>query len=122
MDWSNETVLRFLDFYEEEPIIWNALHPKHKNRNEVHDAWKRIQKQLGAIYMVDELKKKKDSLMASFRTNLNKVKSSVKSGASTDNIYKPNWFAYDRMIKFLRDKDEPIETINSEVSKKFDYL
>ncbi|KAJ8973885.1 hypothetical protein NQ317_019298 [Molorchus minor] len=72
MDWSNETVFKFLECYENEPVIWNASLPNHKNRNDVCDAWKRIEVKMGQKYTVTELKKKKDSLMASFRACLNK--------------------------------------------------
>ncbi|CAH1984098.1 unnamed protein product [Acanthoscelides obtectus] len=61
-----------------------------------------------------KLKKKKDSLMASFRACNNKVKESTKSGAGTEDIYKPNWFAYERMASFLQNKNEARNTINSE--------
>nr|CAH7729541.1 unnamed protein product [Callosobruchus chinensis] len=97
MEWSNETVFEFLECYENEPVIWNASLPTHKNRN-IYDAWKRIEVKMGHKYTVTELKKKKDSLMASFRACLNKVKQSLKSGAGTDEIYKPPWFAYEQTI------------------------
>jgi hypothetical protein len=65
MEWSNDMVLTFLDYYGEEPVIWNASHPSHKKRNEVHDAWTRIGEKMGGEVSVVQLKKKKDSLMAS---------------------------------------------------------
>lgn len=67
-------------------------------------------------FTVTELKKKKDSLMASFRTCLAKVKSSHRSGAGADELYKPIWFAYQKMASYLINKDDPKETINTEVS------
>nr|CAH7752966.1 unnamed protein product [Callosobruchus chinensis] len=112
MEWSNETFFEFLERYENEPVIWNASLPTHKNRNDIYDAWKRIEVKMGNKYTVTELKKKKDSLMASFRACLNKVKQSLKSGAGTDEIYKPPWFAYEKMATFLRDKDLPRQTRN----------
>ncbi|XP_014261434.1 uncharacterized protein LOC106673737 [Cimex lectularius] len=114
MDWPNETVLDFLEMYEAEPIIWNASLPNHKNRDEVFDAWKRIESKMGHQFSVTDLKKKKDSLMASFRTCLKKIRESVKSGARGDDVYKPNWFAFAKMAGFLRDKDTPRGILNSE--------
>lgn len=116
MEWSNENVLEFLDLYENEVIIWNAGHIDHKNRNLIYDAWKRIESKMGGKYSVAELKKKKESLMASFRACQNKVKESTKSGAGIEEIYKPNWFAYEKMISFLKNNNRPRNTINSEVS------
>uniref|UniRef100_A0A1Y1N2Q8 Uncharacterized protein n=1 Tax=Photinus pyralis TaxID=7054 RepID=A0A1Y1N2Q8_PHOPY len=42
MDWSNETVLEFVVYYEKEHFIWNASLSNHKNRNDVYDVWKRL--------------------------------------------------------------------------------
>lgn len=58
MEWSNEVTMEFLDLYENEPVVWNASHPLHKNRNEVYDAWKRIQQKLGIDLSIPDLKKK----------------------------------------------------------------
>ncbi|CAH2013918.1 unnamed protein product [Acanthoscelides obtectus] len=52
--------------------------------------------------------------MSSFRTCLNKVKESSKSRAGASDIYRPTWFAFEIMSRFLRNKDEPKKTINSE--------
>lgn len=116
MEWPNELVLKFLEVYENEPVIWNSTMPNHKNRNYVFDAWKRIETKLGNKYSINELKNKKDSLMASFRACVKKVKDSCKSGAGSDDIHKPTWFAYDAMEKFLRDRVKPRETLGSEVN------
>nr|CAH7752474.1 unnamed protein product [Callosobruchus chinensis] len=94
----------------------------HKNRNDIYDAWKRIEVKMGHKYTVTELKKKKDSLMASFRACLNKAKQSLKSGAGTDEIYKPPWFAYEKMATFLRDKNLPRQTRNTDVGTSSLYL
>ncbi|CAH0563089.1 unnamed protein product [Brassicogethes aeneus] len=105
MEWSNETVLKFLEWDENEPVIWNASLPNHKNRNDVYDAWNRNEVKMDKKYTITKLKKKKDSLMATFRACLNKVKQSLKSKAGTDEIEKPPWFAYEEMAKFLRHKN-----------------
>ncbi len=116
MEWSNEMILKFLNIYENEPMIWNASHPEHKNRNAVHDAWKRIETQLGNKYSVTDLKKKKESLMASFRTRLRKVKESKNSGGGFSDEYKPAWFAYEAMARFLlKDKDQSYPSLNIKV-------
>nr|CAI5828349.1 unnamed protein product [Callosobruchus analis] len=39
--------------------------------------------------------------MAMFRRLLNKVKSSLKSYAGSDDIFKPSWFAYETMANCL---------------------
>jgi len=115
MEWSNELILEFLDLYKQEPCIWNPKHSQHKSRNSVNDSWENISKNLSVPYSISDLKKKKDSLMATFRKLHNRVKSSKKTGSGLDDIYKPNWFAYEAMTKFLHSVNEPNTTKSSEV-------
>lgn len=71
----------------------------HKLRNVVHDAWAKIVKKLEIDCTMAELKKKKDGLMATYRKLAHKVRNTEKS--ATGEVYKPEWFAYDFMNKFL---------------------
>lgn len=109
--WSNDRELVFLELYQAEPVLWQAQHEGHKNKNKLHDAWTRI----SAIMEipVPDLKKKRDSLMSSYRTYRKKVKDSIHSGASTDEVYKPIWFAYETMDSFLGEGVACNKTINS---------
>jgi len=115
MEWSNESVLEFLRLYEQESVIWNVKHLKHRDRNAVSDAWSNIQKSLSLQCTVQELKKKKESLMSTFRPLLNKVKGSMGTGSSAEDVYKPNWFAYETMAKFLFGVYQPRSTISTQV-------
>lgn len=118
MEWSNEVVLEFLDLYAEEPIIWFSKHPNHKNRNAVQDAWKRIEEKISITCSTKDLKKKKDSLMATFRPLLTKVKATSGTGSGAAEVFKPTWFAYEKMDSFLRDVYKPRATENTEVKYK----
>ncbi|KAL4120435.1 hypothetical protein QTP88_013127 [Uroleucon formosanum] len=44
-----------------------------------------------------EIKKKKDSLIATYRKLLNKVRASKGIGSGAKDVYKPDWFAYNAM-------------------------
>ena len=79
MDWSQEIVFEFLVLYENEPVIWQPNHPKHKNRNLINDAWLHIKNKISIECTVAELKRKKESLMSIFRPLLKKVKASSKT-------------------------------------------
>lgn len=116
MDWSNEVVLEFLDLYENEPVIWCTKHPEHKNRNAINDAWKRIEDTISVECSIKDLKKKKESLMSTFRPLLNKVKASSGTGSGSDEVLKPTWFAYEKMASFLQGICKPRNTQNTEVS------
>lgn len=106
MEWQSGISLQFLELYEGEPVIWDASHKDHKNRNDVHDAWSRIATAMGDRYTIAELKQKKNSLMASFRTYKKRVNQSKRSGSGLVDVYKPTWFAYDIMNQFLGSKDK----------------
>lgn len=116
MEWSNEVVMEFLTLYENEPIIWHAKHPEHKNRNKVHDAWKRIQDTMSITFTIAELKKKKECLMATFRPLSRKVKATSGTGTGADEVFKPSWFAYEKMANFLQGTFQPRNTQNTEVN------
>ncbi len=87
MDWNNELVMKFLELYQNEPSIWDPKHPLHKNKMKVHDAWGRMSTNLNKI-PISELKAKKNSLMAIFRTYRRKKEASTRTGAGTDDIYQ----------------------------------
>jgi hypothetical protein len=82
----------------------------------VNDTWMRIKRALSVDVPVAEIKKKKDSLMASFRHHLRRKKASIKSGASSDEVYKPTWYAYEVMEGFLGSLYDCDPTYNTENS------
>lgn len=53
-----------------------------------------------------------NSLRSAFRKEKKKVEASMKSGASTDSIYKPVLWYYD-LFEFLQDQDVPRTTISN---------
>ncbi|XP_018569923.1 uncharacterized protein LOC108909902 [Anoplophora glabripennis] len=99
MQWSKERVLKFLEVYRTQPCIWDPRHHEHKNRSTVAVAWQNIHDILNYNCTVNELKKKRDSLMASFRMLLNKKKKCMNS--NSEELFEPHWFAYETMAKFL---------------------
>ncbi|CAH1983342.1 unnamed protein product [Acanthoscelides obtectus] len=121
MEWNNEKVLEFIQFYETENIIWNPSNPDHKKKHLVHDAWTRIQNRLSWPTTIEEMKRKKDSLMSYYRAHLNKIKKSMRSGAGTDDIYQTNWFGFSAMNSFLQpiyDCRRTIDTQNESVREE----
>ncbi|XP_068625177.1 uncharacterized protein [Battus philenor] len=99
MAWTNDTVIEFLNLYRREQILWDPKDPLHRNRSEISAAWNRIQTSFSLNCSVTDLKKKKESLMTSFRMHLNKKKKSLGS-------YHTTWFAYPHMESFLSGKYE----------------
>ncbi|XP_030034741.2 uncharacterized protein LOC115450773 [Manduca sexta] len=101
MDWSHERVLEFIELLEGEPCIWNPKSESHKNRNLVNDAWTRIISKLTVPCSIEELKKKRNTLLTQYRECLKKIKESTKTGSGADEIYRPSWFAFDAIHNFM---------------------
>nr|XP_021187175.2 uncharacterized protein LOC110373991 [Helicoverpa armigera]XP_049692901.1 uncharacterized protein LOC110373513 [Helicoverpa armigera]XP_049695498.1 uncharacterized protein LOC126054322 [Helicoverpa armigera]XP_049701618.1 uncharacterized protein LOC126055626 [Helicoverpa armigera]XP_049701770.1 uncharacterized protein LOC126055649 [Helicoverpa armigera]XP_049704633.1 uncharacterized protein LOC126056258 [Helicoverpa armigera]XP_049705200.1 uncharacterized protein LOC126056410 [Helicoverpa len=110
--WSNELELTFIECFRAEPVLWDINLKDYKNKLKTHDAWMRISTVMEIP--IDELKKKKDSLMSSYRSYKGKVKKSVQSGAGADEIYQPIWFAYEAMDAFLGDTLKCKKSMNTE--------
>ncbi|KAL3278597.1 hypothetical protein HHI36_016139 [Cryptolaemus montrouzieri] len=114
ISWSNDRELTLLQCYQAEPVIWHPHHKEHKNKNKVNDAWMRISAIMDVP--VADLKKKKDSLMSSYRTYKKKIKDSIISSADARDIYKPIWFAYEIMDSFLGEGGESYKLMKSELA------
>lgn len=117
--WDNEKVLEFLELYQGEPVLWNPMAKQHKNRNAIADAWQRLQDSFSMGCSVADMKKKRESLMSTYRLYNKKIRDSIRSGVSTDDIYKTTWFAYELMDSFLGAVYNKLDTytINTEVSE-----
>ncbi|CAH2096782.1 unnamed protein product [Euphydryas editha] len=111
--WSNERELQFLECYQTEPVLWNSKDVKHKDKQCIHDAWVRISEHMEKC-PVAELKKKRDSLMATYRSHKRRVIASIQSGAAADSVYKPIWFAYKLMDSFLNNIVQCRNTLNTD--------
>lgn len=101
-EWSNAEVLEFIEIYQGEPALWDSINKLHQNRNALADAWERIRAcfSLSGV-TIAELKRKKESLMTTYRYHLNKKKRSIKSGAGLNEVYETNWFAFQAMDCFM---------------------
>lgn len=115
MAWSNETVLTFLELYRSHPCIWDPKDVAYKDKTQHKKAWIDIKNKLGGQCSVKELKRKKDSLMATYRTYRTKIKKLELSG--TTNLYMPTWFAYSYMDEFLSSVYKCKLSTNTEVGK-----
>lgn len=97
-------VFKFLDACEAESCIWDTSDFGHKIRNNIHGARKSKETETGVS--IPKLKKKKYSLMATYRSLALKVKSSKRTGTGRADVYQPTWFAFPRMSAFLGGKFE----------------
>lgn len=111
-DWTNELSVKFIELYQSQPILWDPNHGCHKDKVKVNEAWNIISHMLHKP--VDELKNKKNSIMATFRSHLRKKKASIRSGAAQEDIYKPIWFLYNKIESFMGNVNDCNATINTE--------
>lgn len=116
MEWNNELTLEFLEAYEKHPVLWNSLYPGHKNKNTLQDAWTEVANELSVTMPVVALKKKKESLMSTYRTLRKKVVDSETTGSGSQDVYHPFWFAYNAIDRFIRVQKTKIPSLNLEVS------
>jgi len=101
------------------PILWDPTDRQYKMGKKKLDFWTEISKELKLD--VNEVRKKMDSLLASFRRERQREASSGRSGAGTDEIYHSKWFAFEEM-KFLNDKFKPRITKDTIDVSIFFYL
>ena len=111
MDWSNESVLEFIDLLRDWPCIWNHKSKESKNRNIVNAAWIKLSKNFSVPCSIEELKKKRNSLLTQYRDNLRKLKETILSGGE---VYRPSWFAFDAMDSYMADLYNNRPKINGE--------
>lgn len=106
MDWNNEKVLEFIELIRSEPVIWDHKANSFPNRNETNKAWDRIQSQFSMQCPINELKRKRNSLMTAYRDYIRKIKETINNSANYDEIYKPTWFAFDAINSYMGSKYE----------------
>ncbi|XP_068205487.1 uncharacterized protein [Palaemon carinicauda] len=106
---SREVLSDFIDLYQSFPCLWKIKSADYYNKHA---------KQIAQDKLVEKLKecdpnadresclRKINFLRASFRKEFKKVQASYKSGASTDDIYKPNLWYYEKLL-FLKDQEMP---------------
>jgi hypothetical protein len=78
MEWSQETIIQFIDEIKKRPIIWDPKHPLHFNKVRKQDVWEELATEMKRP--VDECKKKMESLMSALRWEKRKMKKSSGTG------------------------------------------
>lgn len=99
MDWTKSKIFILIDLYHNHPCLWYPKHVDYRNRKEKSDAFNEISDTMDCD--VHEVKRKVESLLASFRRERQKYDLHVTSNAN--GVYKSKWFGFDKMA-FLLDK------------------
>lgn len=78
MEWSEENLLNLVETYKLFQNLWDPKHKDYFNKEKKIDAWNEIASAVGKS--AEAIKKKISSLLATYRKEKNKVKSSVGTG------------------------------------------
>lgn len=86
MDWTNSSVLKLIGEYEKRPVLWDSNHELYRVYTAKYEAWQSF----AAAFQceVSDIRKKLNSLLASYRRERQKVRTGGKS----------TWFAYNALI------------------------
>ncbi|XP_076298584.1 uncharacterized protein LOC143217826 [Lasioglossum baleicum] len=121
----DECLRRFIGEYETLPELWSKVHPNYLNKYKKQRALEKlllIYKEMKPTAILKDVSKKINTLRSNYRRELNKIKTSMRSGSGTNEIYKPtSWVFY--ALKFLQDSESPapliMENDNTQASQEF---
>lgn len=116
---SDAETLKFLEYYRNEPALWDSTNEGYKKRDTRAAAAQRIVEALnlsdfGPSHVITKFK----NLRSSYAQELKKIAASTKSGASTDNVYVPKVVWFKTMDSFLRPHVKSRDTQSNLVSNK----
>lgn len=77
MEWSQEEVTEFINFYKQKSILWNPMNPHHFNRLEKNEAWEEIARDTGRS--VEHCKRKMEYLLSVLRREKLKMRKSMRT-------------------------------------------
>lgn len=99
--------LEFIALYHELPELWKVKSEVYKNRIKKNAAYEKLAEKMKEVDPQanrDLVRTKINSLRTSYRRELKKITASQKSGAETNDVYKPNLWYFNE-IDFLRDQE-----------------
>ncbi|XP_049295608.1 uncharacterized protein LOC125770249 [Anopheles funestus] len=113
--FSRDFIAEFIEMYKQFPCLWNVNSKEYTDRMKrklAYDALVMKYQEVHKTATKEEVKKKLYGLRSSYRREMMKLKKSVQSGATVDDVYKPTlWYFY--LFDFLTDYDtmkEPTST------------
>ena len=110
-----ENIGEFIEIYKSEPCLWKVKSDDYHNRDKRNAAYKKLIEKLQEIQPeanLDMVKKKINNMRSNVRKEQKKIDSSMKSGASTDDVYKPALW-YFHFLNFLKDQDNPRPSVSN---------
>lgn len=78
LKWTNEITLKFIELYQNKPMLWDPKNQNYYNKFMKHDAWEELASEMKIS--LDDCKQKIMSLQSSFRRERSKIKKSHGTG------------------------------------------
>ncbi|XP_011863271.1 PREDICTED: uncharacterized protein LOC105559523, partial [Vollenhovia emeryi] len=103
--WTKEAVQVLIDAYKDEPCLYQTRNPNYHNKTLRNEALNRICAMVNAIRpntTEKDCSVKFYNLRNQFNSENAKVRTSMKSGIGSENVYRPNLWYYDA-LKFLEE-------------------
>ncbi|XP_047111681.1 uncharacterized protein LOC124788454 [Schistocerca piceifrons] len=120
MKWTDDFVIQFINTCEQYPELWDATNSQCKIKFKKSEVWDSIATDLG-VDVAELKKKKKTSLLATYR-KVRQMKTLIgKSCAGVEEVNAPNWFIF-KGFEFLHCKYQLRKTINTDISKIYLFL
>ncbi|CAG9782437.1 unnamed protein product [Diatraea saccharalis] len=105
----NAILEEFIEIYKSEPCLWRVKCKEYHDRDKrsaAYHRWMSKLKELEPTATKEDVIKKINTLRSNVRRERKKYEVSVKSGASTDDIYKPTLW-YFELFDFIGDQEVP---------------
>lgn len=101
----NQVLEEFIELYKTEPCLWRVKSKEYHDRSWRDSAYAKL-RESEPDAVKDTVVKKIHNLRCNYRKEKKKVDASKKSGAGTDELYKPTLWYYP-LFDFLGDQDAP---------------
>lgn len=105
--WTRDFLLEFIELYRSLPCVWKIKSAEYRDRVKKNKAYEVLllkYKEVDDNATIKTVKQKIDSLRGAFRKEMKKLKESSRSGAGSEDIYKPHLWYFDN-LSFLTDEE-----------------
>ena len=126
MKWDGEDIIKVLEINRGYDVLWDPSNPLYMKKNAREYQFSKLMEELRQSNVdfddAETLHKKLKSFKDVYRSERNKVIKSMKSGAGTDDIYKPKLAWYDKADAFLKKVVSSRESSSNLVSASLVYI
>lgn len=110
--FSNEETEDLIDFYRDNPSLWNHTLVEYRDRNLRESLMSKLFNQFESKFTINELKACWHNTVTTYKREKLREESSQSSGMASSEVYYSNWEFYNQM-KFIDVTCDVDETVNS---------